>query len=346
MGIWYCSRDDVKRAIDYKETARNNEQIDRAIESASRLIEGRLHRKFFPEVRTKFFDWPNFQYARPWRLWFDEDEVISITELRTAGLVIDPSDFFLEPANQGPPFNRVDLNIDGPANFGTADTFQRSVEIDGVFGFDLNEEVRGELASDIDATTTTVQVTDGRISVGHLIRVDTERMNVVEKSATDSGQTLQTAVTAKLSEVTISVSDGTQFFPQEEILINGEKMLIVDIAGNNLIVKRNWDGLPLQDHSLGAQIFAFRTLTVERGVLGTTAASHLATDTVQRHIFPGGVRALCVAQAEDTVLQELGGYSRETGARVQQQGAKGVGLADLWTEVYGTYGRKARIRGV
>jgi len=73
----YCTREDVKLAPDFAETARGNSRIDRAIDGVSRLIEGELHRVFYPQDATRYFDWPNQggsgggQYANPWRLWLD-----------------------------------------------------------------------------------------------------------------------------------------------------------------------------------------------------------------------------------------------------------------------------------
>jgi len=39
MGIWYATREQVKAALDAAETARNDAQVDRAIESGARSIE-------------------------------------------------------------------------------------------------------------------------------------------------------------------------------------------------------------------------------------------------------------------------------------------------------------------
>lgn len=54
--VCYCTREDVKNALDIKETARNDDQIDRAIEGATDTIEDDLNRKFYPEVDTRYFD--------------------------------------------------------------------------------------------------------------------------------------------------------------------------------------------------------------------------------------------------------------------------------------------------
>lgn len=54
----YCTREDVKAAADFAFTSRENARVDRAIDSVSRLIEGELHRVFYPRDTTFKFDWP------------------------------------------------------------------------------------------------------------------------------------------------------------------------------------------------------------------------------------------------------------------------------------------------
>ena len=58
---WYANREQVKRALDVAETARNNAQIDRAIAASSLSIEKQLRRRFYPWDGTRYF---GFQ---PWR---------------------------------------------------------------------------------------------------------------------------------------------------------------------------------------------------------------------------------------------------------------------------------------
>ena len=64
----YCSREDVKLALDFTETAIGNTRIDRALQSVAREIEAFMHRRFVPQDASRYFDWPNFQYAYPWRI--------------------------------------------------------------------------------------------------------------------------------------------------------------------------------------------------------------------------------------------------------------------------------------
>jgi hypothetical protein len=66
-------------------------------------------------------------------------------------------------------------------------------------------------------------------------------------------------------------------------------MLVVDRYTATVIVERQWSGSVLAAHSSGDTIYAYRTLTVQRGQLGTTAATHTtATDGRGLHPAPAG----------------------------------------------------------
>ena len=101
----------------------------------------------------------------------------------------------------------------------------------------------------------------------------------------DSTYNVQSDMTAQQNNVTISAS-GSGFNVGEVILVDSERMLIVDIAGNYLTVKRAWDGSVLAIHSTGADIYTLRLLTVTRGALGTTAGTHDTWEVSFRtHLF-------------------------------------------------------------
>src|ERR1035437_4606155 len=120
MTYWLCTRENVMNALDVKATARDEAQLDRIIEAASRGIEnGLLHRYFAPTLDTRYFDWPNDQMGRSWRLWLNDNELISneaTTTVVTGGATLTASQFFLEPKNnpaRGKPYNRVERNLAG-----------------------------------------------------------------------------------------------------------------------------------------------------------------------------------------------------------------------------------------
>lgn len=347
MGIWYATRESVKSALDSAETARNNGQVDRAIESASRSVEGLLKRKFYPWTGTRYFDWPDLRRGRPWRLWLDENDLVSVTSLVAGGTTIPAADYFLEPANEGPPYTNVQIDLASSSAFAAGSTHQRAIAITGVYcGCPADEAAAGALAEALDISETAVDVTDSAaVGIGDIIRVDSERMIVTGKTMLTTGQTLQAALTASSADVSVAVTTGSAYAAGEVILLDSERMLVVDVAGNTLTVKRAWDGSVLATHS-GSTIYAPRTLTVTRGALGTTAATHDTAAAVRRHEVPGLVRELCIAEAINTIQQETSGYARTIGSGENEREAGGRGLAGIRSDARARFGRKARTGAV
>jgi hypothetical protein len=350
-GIWYATREEVKGALDFKETARVNRQVDRAIEAASRDVEKLCHRRFFPVAATRYFDWPT-QTARPWRLWLDDNELISVTTITSGGETISSDDFFLEPNRSGPPYNRIEIDLSSSAAFGGGDTHQREIAITGLYGYRDDETTVGLLAEALDASETAVDVdgdTSAEVGVGSVLRVDSERMIVTARAMLDTGQNLGGAgLTIQNNAVTVTVADASGFAVDEVILIDAERMRIDDIAGNNLIVKRAWDGSTIAAHTTGANIYAPRTLTVRRAALGTTAATHASGTSIQRWNPPGDVRTFVIGQAISTLTNEHAGYARvrRSGESTSERTRDTSALASLRQATYDAVGRKARIRGV
>ncbi|MEU6397874.1 hypothetical protein ABZ867_12940 [Streptomyces cinnamoneus] len=351
MGIWYATREDVMRAVDSKETARNAGQIDRSLEAASRSIEGLCHRIFYPHVATKSFDWPNSQHAAPWRLWLDANELISVSAVSSGGTTISTADVLLEPNEYGPPYNRLELNLSTNASFGGGDTHQRDITITGLYGYRNDETPVGISAEALDASETGLDVdgpTSATVGVGSLLRIDDERMTVTGRSMLDTGQNLGADLDAKASTVTVTVASAAGFAVDETILIDAERMLIVDIAANNLIVKRGWNGSVLAAHTTGADIYAPRTLTVTRAALGTTAAAHNTASAVYRWDPPSLIQTLAVAEVLNLLGLEQAGYAvaLKAGEAGSERTRDVRGIAALRTQVYNSYGRMARLRGV
>lgn len=349
------------RALDYKETSRSHGQVDRALESASDDVEGLCHRRFYPQTDTRSFDWPDLNRSRSWRLWLGANELVSVTALTSGGVTIPPSAYFTRRSDnlEEPPYTHIEISLDSSATFGGGVTTQRDIAVTGVFGYTAAERPAGALAGALNSSQTTVDITSAAaVGVGHLIRVEAERMLVTDRAMLDTGQNLAGDLGALASGTTVPVADGAGFNVDEVILIGGERMLIIDIAGNSLVVKRNWDGSVLAAHTTGADIYAPRRLVVERGVLGTAAASHGNGTAIARHTPPGLVRDLCVAEALAQLLQEPAGYAR--GGGVQDNSRNGIstsnirssraqlglGVEGLRDRVYTAFGRKARIGAV
>ena len=351
--VFYCTREEVADAFDVREAAHRSAQIDSAIASASDDIDGWLNRHkhgLAPRTATRYFSWPQRNFTQAWRLWLDENELISVTSLVAGGTTIAAADYFLEPVNSGPPYTNIEIDLSSSAAFASGDTSQRAIVVTGLWGYRDEQTPAGLLAAAIVSTTaTTVDVTDSNaVGVGSLLTVDSERMNVTAKSSLTTGQTLASAMTASSSDTVVDVADGAQLHVGETILIDSERMKIVDISGNNATVKRAYDGSTLATHSLGATVYAPRRLTVERGAQGSTAATHSNGATVTAWDVPDLVRDLARAEAITRLEQEFSAY----GARVYSDEAErdssgtevvaGRGLTDIRKACARRYKRKFR----
>lgn len=350
MGVWYVTRESVKAALDIKETARSNARIDSCIESASRTVEGVLHGRFYPELDTRYFDWPNMQRAKSWRLWLDRNELASLTTLVAGGVTITSDQYFLRRADDldEAPYDRIEIDLSASGAFQSGDTHQRAIAATGIFiNCAIEETAAGALAEALDDSETAVNVTNSAaIGVGHIIKVDSERMIVTGKSMLDTGQNIGGNLAANKNVETVAVSDGTAYFAGEVILVDAERMLIVDVAGNNLIVKRAWDGSTLAAHTTGADIYAGRTLTVQRGALGTTAASHNDASAIVRFVVPGLVEEFALALTLTALGQGQAGYARTVGSGENERETSGRGLRQIREDAITAHGRQFRMGAV
>jgi hypothetical protein len=344
--VAYCTRDQVKSALDIKETARVNEQVDRAIVAASENVEGFMHRRFWPEDGTRYFDWPNFQYAYPWRIWFDQYDLVVATQVTTGGQVIPLGDIFFEPVNKqaSRPYEYMELDRSTNVSFGVGPTPQHDVAITGTWGFGATTDPAGTLTANIGSSDTALTVSDGsQVGVGNLLVIDSERILVQERANSSTGQTnLSGVTTAERNDQVITVTNGAAVNLGEVLQIDGERLLITDVTGNSVTVIRAWDGTTLAAHSAATTLYASRTLTVSRGLGGTTAASHTSTTAVGRHQVPAMIRNLTLAESINSVLQEQSGYARMVGSPDMAIAAPGFALAELWEEARTNYGRKSR----
>lgn len=341
MGIFYTTREDVMSAQDIRATAYAGRDIDSAIESASRAAEGLLHRTFYPWTGVRSFDYPGDQMARSWRLWLGRYDLISLTSIaNNDGSTVSAVNAILEPQD-GPPYDRVEINTGTSSTFSSGATWQRAVSITGVWGYTNDEEIAGTVAEALDASETGI---DGSgmptVGVGSVIRIDSERMVVTDKTWLTTAQT--GSLTANMNAQTLTVADGTAFVSGEVLLIDAERVKVVDISGNNLIVRRAIDGTTLAAHTT-ATIYALRVLTVQRGALGTTAATHLTSTPVNRWVPPGVLSELTLAYAINNVLQRQSGYARTVAlSDGQSEAMTGRAIREIEKTARMTLGRQAR----
>lgn len=326
----------MKAALGSAETARNNYKVDRAIRGGSQAVERLTLRKFYPTFATRTFDWPDPDGDRPlaWRLWLQRNTIASSSGVTvvSGGTTLAANQFFLRP-DDGPPFDRVEINLGTSGTWSSASTPQRAISIGATYGYDIDERTGPTIASDMTAGALTCAITASTdIGVGSLIRIGTERMNVAGRTMLTTGQTLQLPVDDLMSSQAIRVTNGALFAVDETIMLDSEKMRVDEITGNTLTVKRGWDGSALAAHT-GTTIYAPRTLTLERGACGTSPAGHTTGDAVMIFQFPPLVADLALAEAVVTVEQVTSGYARMSGAGDNERETAGRAISDLRARV-------------
>lgn len=346
----YCTREEVQRALDIKPTQIDALRVDRALETARNDVDALCHRRFYNVIETRFFDWPNYQYAYPWRIWLDAAELADVTTVvpvvKSGTTVVTAANIFWgNPAYPVAPFTYLELNRSSNSTFGVGTTPQRDVSITGNFGYWSKTATAGNLAAAItDTTGTSATVTNANSpGVGDVLIIDSESMLVTDRNWITTGQTQSSGVaSASSADNSLTVSGGS-FFAGETLLLDSEQMLVTSVNASVLTVKRAWNGTVLATHS-GAVIYAGRLLTVSRGFGGTTPATHLNSAAIVISLIPGAVKTLAIAEALNTIQQESSGYSHMTGENGMAQSITGGTLDQLRDQVQTLYGRKARRR--
>jgi hypothetical protein len=348
--VVYTTRERVKAAVDVKNSVRANEQIDRAIRDGSRSVERLCRRVFYPRIATQTFDWPDSDRPTPWVLWLGGDsELITVLTLTTAGTAIDVAGVKRYPS-AGPPYTRLELDRSSATTaFGGGNTVQQNISLRALFGWSDDQTPAGDVgAAGITSFGTTLDVTDGSlVGVGSLLNIDTERLLVTERRTSATGLTSTAALTDKMNSITVTLS-GTTGAPEpgEMILIDGERMLVQDRVGTAVYVTRAVDGSVLATHAIGAPVYAYRTLVVERGMCGTTAAIHNAGTDITAYAPPAAIEGLVIAEALNQIAQENTAYARVIGSGEGQREARGAGLADKRKRVRTEFGRRVRMGAV
>jgi hypothetical protein len=352
----YATREEVKTALDFKQGAAANQLIDQKLADSCDQVDKLLHRRFYPMLDTRSWDWPTPQTPRPWRLWLDDNEMCSApTSMSSGGVAIDVSTVIPYPnwalARQEP-ITHLELNVNTTSAFSAAQTWQNAITATSWFGYSDVQIPAGAIPSGgITSSATQVNLgVPGYRGVGSILLVDGERMLVTERRSVDTGTTLQANMAANNAANLLQVADPTQYALYEWLTIDGERMFVYDTLGANLLVKRAMDGTPLAAHSAGASIYAQRLLTVTRGALGTIPAAHSAAAPITEHDAPGMIRQLVVADTIVNLIQTRAGYpavrgrSSAGGGQTPQLATAPSDLSQAWQDAIDAFGRNGRSR--
>lgn len=353
MGIFYATREQVMRTPEIMESAYAGLTVDARIDSASRAAEGLLHRRFYPEQRTILCDWPTANNYAPWEIDLWDQEMISLSAVSSGGTVIT-SDAILRRGDDlaEPPYSKLAIDLTSNSSFSAGDSWQRSLSISGLFGYSDTDTTfsSATLSGAINSSVTTIVLTPVsgylNIGIGALIKIDSERMIIVDRRMSTTAQTTTSALLDTQASRSFTCAGASNFAIGETILIDAERMVINDIAGTTIIVTRAWDGSVLQSHSSGATIYALRTCIVQRGVLGSSAASHSDLASAYTHTYPALLTELVIAETINTLEQLSSGYARTIGTGAGTKLLPSAGLDDIRERAVRQLGRNQRSRAI
>ena len=298
-----------------------------------------------------------------------------MTQLVSGGVTIPLSAVYLEPVNNPqklrPFYSYLELDRSQSYAFGNnAPSPQHSIAITGTWGYGAAADLAGTLAANVGSSDTTITTSDGsKIGPGDLMILGYgqstapfpsaagyagsigaytgERILVTDVSTVTTGLTQSGSgvTTASASDQALTTTGSGALNAGEVIVLDQEDMLVEQIVGSVATVRRAWNGTTLSPHS-GATIYAFRTFSVARAQLGTSATTYPSGANVYKHRVPPLIHDLAIAEAAGQVLQEGSGYARTVGSGESAHPAPGVALMDKWDEAHTRHGRKARHRGV
>lgn len=346
MGNWYCSREAVKLAGNISGDDRHR-QIDPLIEAGSREFDRLTRRFYIPRTETRKYTWPN-RRGSGLVLYLDQD-LISVTTLQTKAedatpTTISSDDFFVEPVNFGPPFDRVEIDLSSAAAFEAGATRQRSISIEGSWGFGEDTKSTGTIddSGGISDSDTALIISDASlIEVGFTLLIESEQVFVSNRSFAALGSILIDGVlTANMAEnVTADSSHG--ILGGEVIRVDSEQMLVLSVSGTTLTVIRGYNGSILASHSNDTAIHINRTLSIERGANGTTAAAHDDSKAISAYEPPFDVVRLVLGEVLASYAQQGALYGRSVGTG---EGATEFASRDLSAIRSQTIKRYRRVR--
>lgn len=219
----YANLSQIRAYLESSDTAMSTDddaKLTQYLIWASRQIDRRTHRKFYPRIETREYD-----YQGDAREHLVDDDLLAITTLTVDGSSVASSEYYLYPLTGYPKF-KIEMNRGGGTIFTYSDTPQSAVSLAGTWGYhedwdnawvDSQDTVEDDPLSD-SATSLTVNNIDGadingitpRISVGSLLKIENEYLEVTAVNTTTNVATVLrgrngSTASAHVQDTTISV---------------------------------------------------------------------------------------------------------------------------------------------
>lgn len=306
----FCTVDEIYEGSDSR-GAWNEARVFEKVMAASQFLAMRAGR-FLPVIETRTMGAPRLS-ARI----FLSFPVTSITSIVNSGVSLSGSDYILMPDGKhwdNGPYSMIEAAPDA-SNISAWDVDADGISITGKFGkFDASELLSATLGAAISSTTaSSMRVSDGaQVSPGMVVLLGTEWVFVRATAAPVSAVTTLGAALDAKDEI-ITVADGSLLHVGEIIRIGVEQARVLDINSNTVALQRGWNKTTKTTHTSGSAVDVYRNFTIERGVNGSTAATHLVNATIYRQVVPEDVNGLARKIATRMLKDASGGYQGRSG---------------------------------
>ena len=225
----YVSYQDVKTARGL--TASDDDTLLRGYcLSASRAWDMQTHRRFWPLVETRYYDYPG-----PWTLRLDDDLLAVATLTNGDGETLtENTDFYLYPLSEYPK-RRIDIKRDSGSVLQYSSTMQRAISVAGTWGYhddwanawaDSGDAVGN--AGGINAAATSITVTDAdgadawgltpRFKADTLIRIDSEYLWITATNTSTNALTVVRGVNGSTAATHEATADIYTYRPPQDVV--------------------------------------------------------------------------------------------------------------------------------
>lgn len=304
----YCTLADVYSDLEINGVKDEIRLLDK-IKAASDVIK-RLGGRFLPSTEQKKFDGNGDRHQ-----WIDE--LLAITAFTmldgNTTYTLTSADYLLHPANRwwaNGPYTRLEVDLDS-TQIGQWAKGQQNLQITGRWGLYEETAATGATASQTDSATTLVVDNAGKLSIGAVVKIGDEQ-ELLESFGAVSDSTADTSAAMDVSQDTIAITNGSLLSRGEVAVIDTEKMLVLEVISNTLVVARGYGGSKIATHLINSNVYVYRTFNVTRAVNGTTAAQH-TTASVSKCVAPQSINYLCRQIAGLMHKKAQSGWSSKVG---------------------------------
>jgi hypothetical protein len=247
--------------------------------------------------------------------------LMSISAIVNASDTLVAADYILganeqnKPAWGNGPYLRIEFDP-ASSKYSTWYDYPNGVQITAHWGVYEQTAVTGATVQNNpqNAGDLTLVVNDGSlIGPGMHLAIESEMEFITGYGAvTAAVTTLNGAIDA--SQEIIILANGSLVKAGEIISVEFEQMKVLEIQTNNVAVARGWNNTKKVSHLTGANVGAYRTFSVKRGLNGTTAAGHIQNTVISKYIVPGDINLLARKIASLMYSQALTGFSGRGGS--------------------------------